>query len=305
MILSSPLTVIRRPLLALLAGGLLGSTLSGCDLPEPMGSWVKEITGGAPPAATTAASPSPGAALSVEEIAQRTAKRAQSNAEFLQEMFRVVLLKEVQGSTEFPALLDTLNQGASLEGVYNGLVHSSQYREIEAGSGAASPASLKFFAEELAAIEMELPERTFFDSTSGKPLARIEMPTGYDTADPNAAARAESIAPQKAAATVSALAGEYVKVFVGASPYTLKRVLGDEALKLITSKSKSKTDLVTWYIAFVARMVEKKVDFGLDLRNKADSDFHRNWAMTASMDKLQWEVLNRLHRVLNVGLAKR
>jgi hypothetical protein len=280
--------------------------LAGCELPEPVQGWVASLTGGTPASKTVA--PTVSASPSLEEAIQRSARRAQSNAEFLQEMFRVVLLKEAQGNPEFTALLDTLNQGATLEGVYNGLVHSAAYRELEASSAPASPAVLRAFAEELAALELELPERTLFDAMSGKPLAKIEMPTGSESAASAAAAaaaKAEAAAPQKAAGSAKDLANEYMKVFVGASHYTLKRVIGDEALKVVAAKTAKKTELVEWYVKFVTVLAERKVDFGLELRNKPDREFHLGWAMTASLDKLQWEVLNRLHRVMNVGLAKR
>jgi len=285
-------------LLAFLSVGM-----TACELSEPVGSWVVALTGGSTPVAvpSVAASRVP----SLEELAQSAAKRAQQNAEFLQEMFRVVLLKEPQASPEFSGLLDSLNQGATFEGVYNGLTHSSAYRDVETASPSASPETLKAFSEELAALELELKERTLFDSRSGKPLARMEQPTGQESGDLPAGVSAEAMAPQRAAATAPALSAEYMKVFVGASTYTLKRVLGDEAIKLISVKGAGRADLVEWYVKFVTRLADRKVDFGLDLRNKVDLDFHRNWAMTASVDKLQWEVLNRLHRVLNVGLPKR
>jgi hypothetical protein len=46
-------------------------------------------------------------------------------------------------------------------------------------------------------------------------------------------------------------------------------------------------------------MTQRNVDFGVALRNKADEAFHLKWATEVSEDQIIWEVLNRLHRVLN------
>jgi hypothetical protein len=96
-----------------------------------------------------------------------------------------------------------------------------------------------------------------------------------------------------------ALEDQYLKVFVGASIFTLKRVLCDEAMKVIASKNQYREKLGIWYSKWVGHMAQYHIDFGIGLRNQSDEDFHYQWAMKTSDDRIIWEVLNRLHRLLN------
>jgi hypothetical protein len=75
--------------------------------------------------------------------------------------------------------------------------------------------------------------------------------------------------------------------------------LGDEALRVLSTKTSSPEELALWYGKWAANMASRKVDFGLALRNKPSPEFHARWARQAPPDRLKWEVLNRLHRVLN------
>lgn len=110
-----------------------------------------------------------------------------------------------------------------------------------------------------------------------------------------------------------------------ASLFTLKRVLSDEALKVLAAKgnvartavgssgavapaaepSPGKSEesprvkLAGWYSKWAVHMAQKNVDFGVALRNKPDEAFHFKWATEVSEDQIIWEVLNRLHRILN------
>jgi hypothetical protein len=95
------------------------------------------------------------------------------------------------------------------------------------------------------------------------------------------------------------LSEQYTKQFIGASIYTLKRVLGDEALKLINTKIQLREKLALWYSKWVCRVAQRNVDFGVALRNKPDEAFHFKWVMESQDDRVKWEVLNRLHRILN------
>jgi hypothetical protein len=187
-----------------------------------------------------------------------------------------------------------LNQGGTLEGVFNGFAHSADFRQLETATPGTTPAALRAFAEELNAIESELPVRTAFTRESARPLAPVVAP---DRIRPRAArarpAPAASASPER-------WVTDYVTTFAGASRFTLKRVLADEALKLIDFKrSIAPETLAEWYGNWVARICGRGVDFGLELRNKADAPFHRAWARTAAPDRLTWEVLNRLLRVIN------
>ena len=76
-------------------------------------------------------------------------------------------------------------------------------------------------------------------------------------------------------------------------------MIGDEALKVIAAKSEYREKLALWYSKWVVHMAQLNVDFGIPLRNKPDDEFHYNWVLNNSNDRVMWEVLNRLHRVLN------
>ena len=81
--------------------------------------------------------------------------------------------------------------------------------------------------------------------------------------------------------------------------YTLKKTLCDEALKLIDQKNAFKEKLALWYSKWVVHMGERKIDFGVPLRNSLDEAFHYKWAIQSTPDRIKWEVLNRIHRTLN------
>ncbi len=205
------------------------------------------------------------------------AKKSKANSEIFHEMFVVVFMREPKDRSEFGNWVDTLNQGASLEGVYNGLTHSEDYRRLEKTSPKASEKAVKAFREEITLLEIEL-----------------SIPTQLEN-------------------------------FGLASLFTLKRVLSDEALKVLAAKnnvnkaalavngavvpaanpSSAKNEesprvkLAGWYSKWAVHMAQKNVDFGVALRNKPDEAFHFKWATEVSEDQIVWEVLNRLHRILN------
>jgi len=274
-------------------------SLTGCEL-----SWTgfqKQLTGAREILFGAAGSPSsksePKPEPSGAEFSSPLAQRTKANAELLREILRVVYMREPSNRTEFGSLVDSLNQGASFEGLYNGFTHSSIYRKIETANPGATARALKVFSEELVILEAELPAPTVFDANAAKPLAVPVTPT----ADSNGVS--ELVFDKRGAAQPSPKSGDllekYAAQFAGASIFTLKRVLGDEALKVVNAKMDEKEKLAAWYSKWVVRMAEKKVDFGLELRNKLDEQFHYKWAMSSSEDQLRWEVLNRLHRVLN------
>jgi len=82
----------------------------------------------------------------------------------------------------------------------------------------------------------------------------------------------------------------------------MKRVLGDWALRVMTLRlEESPERMRDWYADFAARASKKGVDFGLGLRNESSRELHRKWADQATDDQIRWEVLNRLHRILNAA----
>ena len=204
-----------------------------------------------------------------------------------------------------------MNQGASIEGIYNGIVHSGDFRKLETDHPGATSMALCFFSEELARTELAMSAITDFPSTSAQPLSPPVEPTGIEEPEGNneidypgasaSASPSSSPSPSSSAGkpTQQALMLKYYSDFSGASFYTLKRVLGDELLKLCTEKANDQKELAKWYGAWVNRVDGLKVDFGLPLRNNPDPEFHQGWAMSVSADRLRWEVLNRVHRVIN------
>lgn len=298
--------------------GLLGLCLlvgSGCgNVPSDPASFLSQLkrewnallavlSGGSSPLAK----PAGGDEKTEEEPLHRSAaaQRAKANAELLSEVFQVVFLRAPENAAEFGSYVDTLNQGASFEGIYNGFTHSSHYRKLEIANPGSSPQALKVFSEELAALQAELPEKTEFNEDSAKPLARAVQP-GLSEEGGGESRLHEYRKPRPSAAPEGAYSAEraseeFQRLFAPASIYTLKRVLGEEALKVIAARKPDPEKFAEWYGKWVVRMAGRQVDFGLALRNKADEAFHREWAKSASPDRLSWEVLNRLHRVLNAA----
>ena len=261
---------------------------------------VKDFLGGDAPNSVASPSSVPSSEASNEEFSSQAAKNAKSNAEILKEVLLVVFMREPKDRGEFGNWVDTLNQGASLEGVYNGLTHSSDYRKLEFSSSAASISALKIFGEELAVLELELPVATEFDSNSASPLPTLGTVDPVSQTDVVEFGKTEkAIASPGPNQSMPVLAEKYSKQFAGASIYILKRVISDEALKVIAAKNQYREKLATWYSKWAVRMVQRNVDFGISLRNKADESFHYKWAVATSVDRIQWEVINRLQRVLN------
>lgn len=316
---------------------MLMTFLSGCDVlpPEYEKYWVqleKEwnamvsvLTGGRTPNAQASPQPSgqPSASpsLSLEEFSSQNARNAKANAELLHEVFKVVFIREPKDRGEFGSMVDSMNQGASLEGVYNGFTHSSDYRKLEMANAGASPDALRAFGEELAILEAELPTPVEFDASATQPLALPVNPGEEPAAPPTPVEKVQadgvhvieygkvpqpgvSAEPQAGASSapkldIKALSEKYTQQFVGASVYTLKRIVGDEALRVVSVKKEYPEKLALWYSKWVVHMCALGVDYGIALRNKPDEQFHYKWALTAGEDRINWEVLNRVHRVLN------
>ncbi|HTL12536.1 MAG TPA: hypothetical protein VL588_08625, partial [Bdellovibrionota bacterium] len=227
------------------------------------------------------------------ELTSEGAKASKEHAELLQEMYRVVYDRDIENRSEYGSLVDTLNQGASLEGVYNGFTHSSNYRRLEVANPGATPAALNAFGKELARLTLELPAPTEFDASAAQPLATPVQPglSEEETADQEHGTIDYGSAPEKNAKPAPAaadgqgvpaaakppldqLATKYSNLFVGASIFTLKRILGDEALKVMAVKKEYREKFALWYSQWVVAEAGYGVDFGLDQRNKADADFH-------------------------------
>jgi hypothetical protein len=170
------------------------------------------LQGGASPLAKRppkpAASPSEGLGVS--------AATAKANGELLREVYVVVFGGEPADRNEFGSNVDSMNQGASLEGMYNGFTHSSHYRELEEQNPGARPEALQAFAEELTLLELQLPTPTDFPRKASLPLAKVREPGEPPEAEPSLSS-VEPLSALGASPKPDALAGHYKRVFEGAS----------------------------------------------------------------------------------------
>ena len=111
----------------------------------------------------------------------------------------------------------------------------------------------------------------------------------------------ESSAEARMAVGAEKVRNSDATTFAGASFFTLKRVMGDEALKLVAARASTPEQLALWYSKWAVQMTGLGIDFGLVLRNSKDENFHYKWALSISPDRVKWEVLNRVHRVLKAN----
>jgi hypothetical protein len=255
---------VRERALAVVAGALLACLVSGCDTHQ-FRSDAKNalfvLMGRVPQS------------QKVQKLTDAQQKLFE-NTQLLREMFEVVLLREPYGAEEFGAYVNTLSQGGSLEGIYNGFVNSEQYHKLEQTPAPAYPATVKVFSQLIAPLQQEL-------SKSKVRPSDLDVAAPYDVAS-------------------------YEKVYAKASFFELKRILGNEALKVVEAKwgkGDSREELAQWYSNWVAQVSTMNVDFGFALRNRADPSFHREWVKSlkadVASDRVIWEVLNRIHRILN------
>jgi hypothetical protein len=95
------------------------------------------------------------------------------------------------------------------------------------------------------------------------------------------------------------LEAELLKTSEKASLFSLKRVLGESLLEAVDHKKTDRAELADLYADLVIRWSIEGIDFGVQQRNSTDREFHRDWALKNSRGRIQWELLNRLHRVMN------
>ncbi len=265
----------------------LGITMPSKVRPTPTGSPTAE------PSATQSPTANQG------ELTMPAAQRAKLNSEVFKEMFTVVFMKEPSDHADFGNWVDSLNQGASFEGVYNGLVHSMEYKKLEETEKGTTTRALQIFGEEMAFLEKDQAKPTRFESyrpvvTETDPIS--PTPTAGFRPNPT-----PSPADQLTKVQLAMLSENYAKQFVGASVYSLKRALGDEAIVIMDLNNDYKEKLALWYSKWVVHMAARNIDYGLPLRNKPDASFHYKWALENSVDLLKWEVLNRIHRLMNLA----
>src|SRR5689334_5505606 len=105
----------------------LFSELSFYSEPSRSPASISRVEGSLITSSPVSSSPSPTAG----EFSSSAAKIAKANLELLHEMFVVLFNREPQDRGEFGSWADTLNQGASLEGVYHGLIQAEEYKKLE------------------------------------------------------------------------------------------------------------------------------------------------------------------------------
>ncbi len=175
------------------------------------------------------------------------------------EMQEQVLGRAVKNSADVDGWANVLSQRGSIEGVYHGFVLSSEYAALE--KGRADLKAVRFFSQEMAALD---------------------NPNLADTQDVVRLAREK-----------------YAKEYMTAPLFTLKRFLGDKIIKESNARKEDKERLAAWYASFAVRWAAAGVPFGLPQRNKTDEAFHYRWAKENNLGVIQWELLNRVHRVMN------
>lgn len=81
--------------------------------------------------------------------------------------------------------------------------------------------------------------------------------------------------------------------------FTLKRILGERVLEAIDLRKTDREAVATLFADLTARWSKVDVDFGFKQRNNKDRDYHYAWALRSSRGRVQWEILNRVHRIMN------
>lgn len=175
------------------------------------------------------------------------------------EMIEQVFGRRVKDKSEVEGWANVLSQRGSVEGVYHGLVLSAEYAELE--KGRADVKALRFFAHE---------------------MAMLDSPASSEQ-DPKIKAASEGIARANMTTPL----------------FAMKRELAEKVIREADKRKDNKDTLAAWYSAMAARWAKLGVDLGLPQRNKAEEIFHFNWAKENNLGMIQWELLNKVHRLMN------
>ena len=232
-----------------------------------------------PPQGSSAPSPSP------EPI---TESHRTVNAAFIHELYKVVLQREVRSEDEFQKNMHIMDQGAHFEGIYNGLVHSPEYKSFE--KGAASVSAVKTYAELMTQV---LLDQKFDPLKIPKPESKEPLSDGQEIKP-----------PQPTDLERASLKAELERDAITKPFFTLKRKLGEEVIKTIELKREYREKMATWYGRFTVSLNKRGVDFGVPERNKLDEYPYYKWALDAEEDRIRWECLVRVHVVMNAAQVK-
>jgi hypothetical protein len=177
------------------------------------------------------------------------------------EMQEQIFARPQKDKSESAGWANVLSQRGSIEGVYHGFVLSTEYLNLEQATKAADIKALRFFALE---------------------MALLDLPYAPETDE-----------------RVRAAATKYVNGNMTTSIFTLKRELGERIVREADKQKNEPSKLAAWYSGMAARWAKLDVPFGLPQRNDKDEVFHLNWAKENTLGMIEWELLNREHRILN------
>ncbi len=226
------------------------------------------------------------------------------NAAFIKEAHLVILEREVRAE-EFNRWINALNQGASYEGIVNGLSLGDEYRSKE--SGVAPPEALRMYARIMTRLAID---ETYDSKKFPAPPLGTETPNGNESSaskgkqgdggNKTEIEMQNSVTPPAPSKEYeNKLLAEFAQKGVNKPLYVLKRECAREALKVMDTKKIYREKLATWYGYFAAYTNSYKVDFGINDRNVATDMTHYQWALSASEDRIKWEIFNRIHRLFN------
>ncbi len=199
-------------------------------------------------------------------------ERRKIRKQFLSEIYKHVFAREFRDKESYVRWMNILEQGASVEGVYRGLVLSGDYAQMERGR--TTPEALNLFASEMALLTLYRKKKIEEYITGNEEKRKLQE-----------------------------LEQALLTRFKSSSLFTLKRVLGEEVLEYMDILKSNRAMLSKWYSKTTVRWNSQGIDFGLKLRNSKNSEYHSQWARQNSLGRIQWEVLNRLHRLMN-GLGR-
>jgi hypothetical protein len=177
------------------------------------------------------------------------------------EMQEQIFARPMKDKSESVGWANVLSQRGSIEGVYHGFVLSTEYMNLEQAKKPADTKSLRFFGNE---------------------MARLDFPSAADSDD-----------------RISKTAAKYLTDNMSTSIFTLKRELGERILREADKRKVDGEKLAAWYSGIAARWAKLDIPFGLAQRNDKDEVFHFNWAKENTLGMIEWELLNREHRIFN------
>lgn len=177
----------------------------------------------------------------------------------VKEMQEQILGRAASDNAQINNWAGVLAQHGSLEGVYHGFVLSVEYQALE--QGRADLKALRFFAASMAALDFPL----------------------LPDSDPKVTEASE----------------RYAKDHMADSLFTLKRLLGERVLEASVKEKADAERLANWYAPLAAKWSRIGIPLGQAQRMRPEETFHFRWATENNLGLVQWELLNRVHRIMN------